>query len=217
MLENGFQLVEKAEIYHQTGIQFMQLNSLFQLLSMKEEADPALEIAQTFLNIPDLFNFWLTGRKASEFTNATTTQCFNPRTNSWAYDLIRSMGLPTRIFQEIIQPGTIYGTLRESLRNECGLNRIPISATASHDTASAIAAIPMNSEKAVFISSGTWSLIGSEIREPVINDNSLKFNFTNEGGAAGRICFLRISPVFGLFKNAGGIGDPGEKNTPTTC
>jgi rhamnulokinase len=191
ILEYGFQILPPAEVYHRTGNQFIKFNSLFQLLALKRCAHPALETARVFLNIPDLFNFWLTGVKASEFTIATTTQCFNLLERRWALELVTEMGLPSGIFQPVVQPGSIYGELRSAVRDDTGIAELPVAAVGSHDTASAVAAIPAEVERYAFISSGTWSLVGSELPEPVINDLSFGFNFTNEGGVGGKYRFLK--------------------------
>jgi rhamnulokinase len=169
----------------------MQINSLYQLLAMKLRNAPALECAEALLTMPDLFNFWLTGRKASEFTIATTTQCYNPVTGDWAWDLLESLEIPRRLFQPIVQPGVILANLRADIGQEVDVINLPVVAVGSHDTASAVAAVPAESERIVFISSGTWSLLGSEISQPVINEQSLAFNFTNEGGIGSRYRFLK--------------------------
>jgi rhamnulokinase len=191
MMEAAFARAPRQEIYRQTGIQFMQLNSLYQLLSMRLMNDPALECASTFLTMPDLFNYWLTGRKANEFTIATTTQCYNPLTADWAWEVLRALDIPLHLFQPIIQPGSILGELEPEIAQEAGLARLQVVAVASHDTASAVAAVPAESERIVFISSGTWSLVGSEVSQPVISEQSLAFDFTNEGGVGGSYRFLK--------------------------
>jgi rhamnulokinase len=189
-------MVPRQEIYQQTGIQFMQLNSLFQLLSMVRSASPALEAAKTFLNMPDLFNFWLSGVKTSEFTIATTTQCYNPQQQNWAYPLLERMGIPGRIFKEIVPPGTVLGTVRGNIRNEPGCQDLMVVATAGHDTACAVAAVPASVPDYLYISSGTWSLIGVEVTEPVISPASLDINLTNEGG---------VGNTYRLLKNIMGM------------
>jgi rhamnulokinase len=191
MMEAAFERVPRAEIYRQTGIQFMQLNSLYQLLAMRLGGDPALDCAATLLAMPDLFNFWLTGRKAAEFTNATTTQCYNPTSADWAWELLDALEIPRRLFQPILQPASILAGLRPEVAAETGTGELPVVAVGSHDTASAVAAVPAQSERIVFISSGTWSLLGSEIPQPVISKQSLAFNFTNEGGIGGGYRFLK--------------------------
>ena len=143
MMEVAYSKVSRAEIFAQTGIQFMPINSLFQLVAMVERGAPALEIAHTFLTIPDLFNYWLTGETACEFSNATTTQCYNPRTRTWASPLLQQLGIPTGIFPNLVQPGTVLGGLRIAAVDLAGLGRpLPVIAPACHDTGSAVAAVP---------------------------------------------------------------------------
>lgn len=191
MLEEAFRRVPREEIFERTGIQFMQINSLYQLLSMAIGGSPALEITETFLTMPDLFNYWLTGRKACEFSNATTTQCYDPREGDWARSLLERLEIPTRIFPEVVPPGTILGELLSSVGKEVGAGRVPVIAPACHDTGSAVAAVPADGSDFVYISSGTWSLMGTELAEPAINADSLAYNFTNEGGVAGTFRFLK--------------------------
>ncbi|HLF72860.1 MAG TPA: rhamnulokinase family protein, partial [Anaerolineales bacterium] len=191
MIEAACRIVPREEIYNQTGIQFMQLNTLFQLFAMRQENHPALQSVKTFLTIPDLFNFWLTGRKANEFTIATTTQCYNPREKRWASELLAALDIPQQIFQPIIPPGTVLEPLRAAVAEEASCPRIPVIAVGCHDTASAVAAVPAEGSDFVYISSGTWSLIGIESREPIISANSLKYNLTNEGGVSDTIRFLK--------------------------
>lgn len=191
MLEAGLKIVPRDRIYQRTGAQFFQLNSLYQLLAQKLTADPALSIAHSFLNMPDLFNFWLTGRKASEYTVASTTQCSDPRQRDWAYDLIEDFGLPAAIFQPMLQPGSIYGELRPSLARQVGIGPLVVAAIGSHDSASAVAAVPADHPRVAFISSGTWSILGTELDQPAITPASLEMNFTNEGGVGGKTRFLK--------------------------
>jgi rhamnulokinase len=191
MMDYAFSHVPQEEIFERTGIQFMQLNSLYQLLSMVKTNSPALAIAKTFLNMPDLFNFFLTGYKVNEFTISTTTQCYDTLQREWAFDLLASLGIPTKIFGEVIPPGTNLGSMRASLADEFGLSSVSVVASAGHDTASAIAAVPASSSDYIYLSSGTWSLLGVEIDQPNISPESMKANMTNEGGAGNKICFLK--------------------------
>ncbi|HID86690.1 MAG TPA: rhamnulokinase [Anaerolineae bacterium] len=197
MMEEAFRRVPREEIFERTGIQFMQLNSLYQLLAMAVQGSPMLDAAQTFLNMPDLFNFWLTGRKASEFTIATTTQCYDPRAGDWAWTMLERLGLPTRIFGEIVPPGTRLGPLHPAVAEETGAGDVPVIATAGHDTAAAVAAVPARGHDYAYISSGTWSLMGVEVDEPLITPQSLAYNFTNEGGVEGTIRLLKN--IMGLW------------------
>jgi rhamnulokinase len=191
MVEAAWRIVPREEIYDQTGIQFMQINTLFQLFAMRQANDPALQIARTFLTMPDLFNFWLTGSKVNEFTIATTTQCYNPREKRWASELLGALDIPSNIFQKIVQPGVVIEKLRASVAADTSCERIPLIAVGSHDTASAVAAVPAKNSDFIYISSGTWSLIGIESAEPIINENSLRYNVTNEGGVCNTIRFLK--------------------------
>ena len=191
MIEAAGEILPLEEIYNQTGIQFMQLNTLFQLFAMRQENDPALQSARTFLTMPDLFNFWLTGRKVNEFTDATTTQCYNPREKRWAFELLAALDIPGHIFGQIVPPGTVLEQLRASVAEDASCERIPVIAIGCHDTASAVAAVPAEGNDFIYISSGTWSLIGIESHQPIINADSLKYNLTNEGGVCDTIRFLK--------------------------
>ena len=189
LLELAFELVSRDEIFARTGIQFMQINSLYQLMALKGSA--GLGEAKTFLMIPDLFNFWLTGRKANEYSNATTTQIYNPSLKDYDREMLARLGLPTDIYPEVVAPGTRLGSLSPSVAEEINLPPIPVIAPACHDTGSAVAAVPMENQQAAYISSGTWSLVGVEVKEPVITPQSLAYNFTNEGGVDGTIRLLK--------------------------
>jgi rhamnulokinase len=192
MLEKAYTKVSKADIYKQTGIQFMQINTLFQLVGMVERKDPMLEQAHTFLMMPDLFNYWLTGQKAVEYSDASTTHMLDAHQRTWAKDMLNELGIPTHIFPEVISPGSVIGHVRPEVMQDLGLTTPTlVVATGSHDTANAVAAIPGLDEESVYISSGTWSLMGVEIAEPIINDDALRLNFTNEGGVFGKIRFLK--------------------------
>ena len=196
-MADTFEIVPKAEIYERTGIQFMQFNSLFQLMAMVKAGSPVLDVAETFLNLPDLLNFWLTGRKVSEFSIATTSQCYDPRAGDWAYDMLEKLGIPTRMFGEIVPSGTVLGPLLASVAEETGLAQVPVIAPATHDTGSAVAAIPMDPDNAIYLSSGTWSLMGIESKVPVIDERMLAYNLTNEGGVDGT--FRLLKNIMGLW------------------
>ncbi len=192
ILERIFLRVPRREIFQATGIQFLQFNSLFQLLAMAEQQSPVLEPADRLLMMPDLFNYFLTGEKKTEFTNATTTQAFDPRRRDWAYPLLEKLGLPSRLFGEVVPPGTRLGKLLPDLAGEIAIPRIPVIAPATHDTGSAVAAVPAEGKSAwAYLSSGTWSILGAEIREPILNDQALACNFTNEGGVEDTFRFLK--------------------------
>jgi rhamnulokinase len=185
MLAEAMRRVPRQQIYDQTGIQFMQINTLYQLLSMVVAQDTQIEAAQTFLTIPDLFNYWLSGRMCCEFTNATTTQCFNPHRRAWALPLLEALGVPTHIFPAVCEPGTLLGSLLPAVADETGIRPIPVIAPACHDTGSAVAAVPVENEDFAWISSGTWSIMGAEVTQPNLSAEALACNFTNEGGVFG--------------------------------
>ncbi len=181
MLEAAFARVPRERIYGRTGIQFMRINTLYQLLSLVESRAAQLEAADTFLTTPDLLNYWLTGEKASEYTIASTTQMLDARTRYWANDLLEPLDIPSRILPEIVQPGTVLGEYQG----------IPVIAPACHDTGSAVAATPADTADYGYISSGTWSLVGLETDEPYLGADALVANVTNEGGVYGRIRLLK--------------------------
>ena len=185
IMEKLFDLVPRRHVFQYTGIQFMQLNTLYQLYAMQLKRDPALKSARRFLNMPDLFNYWLTGVDRSEATIASTTQFFDPATMTWATELLTRLHLPTGMFGEIVPPGTLLGPMIDA-------PHAPVYATAGHDTAAAVAAVPAaEGTNWCYISSGTWSLMGLELDRPVINAESLAANYTNEVGVARTIRFLK--------------------------
>jgi len=201
MLEKTFAAVPREEIFRQTGIQFMQLNSLCQLYAMKLANSPALDSAHTLLFMPDLFNYWLTGRPCVELTIASTSQFYNPTAKDWARDLLKRLNLPAGILPQTVPPGTNLGPLLPEVAESTGLAPgTPVYATACHDTASAVAAVPSEGRHWCYISSGTWSLMGVESDTPVINHQSLALNFTNEIGAAGKIRLLKNIPGLWLLQ-----------------
>ncbi|MEM0003095.1 MAG: rhamnulokinase family protein [Thermoproteota archaeon] len=192
IFEEVFKKVQREEIYYRTGIQFLRINTLYQLYSLVLSKSSMLKAASKFLMIPDLFNYWLSNTKVSEFTDATTTQFYNPSKNNWDYELLEKLNIPTHFLPEIVKPGTVLGTMSKSLVNELNLNsEISVVAPACHDTGSAVAAAPLEDESSVYISSGTWSLVGVEVSKPIINKSSLEYNFTNEGGVFGKFRLLR--------------------------
>lgn len=196
LMEEAARRVPREQIYRTTGIQFMQINTLNQLLAM--EGSPVLGAASTLLTIPDLFNYWLAGEIACEYTNATTTQLLDVETGEWAGDLAGAMGIPDGIFPDVVAPGTILGTLSGRTTHATGLpDSLPVTAVASHDTASAVVAVPASEESFAYISSGTWSLVGMELPRAVVTTQALEANFTNEGGFAGTTRFLKN--VMGLW------------------
>lgn len=186
VMEQVFRRVPRERIYSITGIQFLPFNTLYQLYAACHATPGALERAQALVTIPDLLNYWLTGKLAAEYTNASTTQLIDARARQWATGLMEELGLPARLFQPLVAPGTAIGRLNSGA---------PVIAPACHDTGSAVAAIPLSPETA-YLSSGTWSLLGAEVAQPVMTPEALKLNFTNEGGVCGTIR---------LLKNIGGL------------
>lgn len=196
VVETVLARVSKNEVYQETGIQFMQINTLYQLFAAKRDTPELLKAARTFLTMPDLFHYWLTGNAVCEFTNATTTQMVNAQKRDWARALMEKLELPADIPAEIVEPGTVVGSLSDELAVHAALRGTPVIAPASHDTGSAVAAIAAR-EGTAFISSGTWSLVGTELDSPLINQDALRLNFTNEGGVRGTTRFLKN--VMGLW------------------
>jgi rhamnulokinase len=192
VLEKTFAKVPREEIFAETGIQFMQINTLCQLYAMKLAGSPALRFAKTLLFMPDLFNYWLTGVMRAEVSIASTSQFYNPVKKSWASDLLAKIGIPDTLLPEIVPSGTRLGSLLPTVAEASGVSAdAPVFATACHDTASAVAAVPAEGQDWGYISSGTWSLMGVEADTPVINPSSLALNFTNEIGAQGKIRLLK--------------------------
>jgi len=198
MYDEAFKKVSKEEIFESTGIAFNWFNTLFQLLSAKLSGDVTLKNAKTLLFMPDLFNFFLTGKKKCEYTIASTSQMFDSKTHKWSTDLLEKLGIPTDIYPEIIYPGETVGTLKPELAEELGVGEIPVIAVASHDTGSAVASVPVTDTKDfIYISSGTWSLMGVELDKPNISAEVMEHNFTNEGGVNKTIRFLKN--IMGLW------------------
>ena len=196
MMEKAFGIVSREEIFRHTGLQFMQFNTLYQLLAMKLAGSPLLDIAESLLMVPDLFHWLLTGVKCNEMTDASTSQFYNPVKGDWATELLDRFSLPTRILGRIAQPGTTLGPLRANVAAETGLAAAKVVLPGSHDTASAVMAVPAHSRPGVrpdwcYISLGTWALMGIESPRPVVNDAVLKLNFTNEGGVGGTTRLLK--------------------------
>lgn len=185
VMEKLFAVVPRDEVFAHTGIQFMQLNTLYQFYAEKLNAAPALGCATRLLNMPDLFNYWLTGEARSETTIASTTQFFDPASMTWSTKLLERLGLPAGILGPLVTPGTLLGRTLEA-------PHIPVYASAGHDTAAAVAAVPSEGgDNWCYISSGTWSLMGLELDAPIINAASLAANYTNEVGVAGKVRFLK--------------------------
>ena len=195
-MEQFSAVVPLNRIYRLTGIQFMQFNTLFQLFAAKRDRLPIMDIASDLLFIPDLLNYMLTGIKKTEFTFATTSQLLNPLTGKWEKELFNALGIPVDIMQEIVEPGTVLGPLHKSVADITGMHDARVIAVASHDTGSAIAAIPASDDNFAYISSGTWSLMGIESQVPIITDDSFNYSFTNEGG---------VNHTYRILKNIMGL------------
>lgn len=197
------------ETYTRTGIQYQKFNTLYQLVALRKEHPDYLERAKSFLMIPDYLNFLLTGVKRNEYTNATTTGLVNAETKDWDYELIRRLELPENIFRPIVMPGTVLGTLRPEIAEKVGA-RPEVIAPATHDTGSAFLAVPARDEQAIFLSSGTWSLMGCENREAITTAQSRQENFTNEGGYDYRFRYLRN--IMGLWMMQNVRKEAGRRN-----
>ena len=197
IMDAAFCTVPQAELFGRTGIQFMRFNTLFQLLALQRDRSPLLDAADTMLLVPDLFHYWLTGIKANEYTDASTSQLIDPHTRTWAVDVVRRFALPERILGSLVQPGTVLGPVRPSVTAQTGVAGVPVIAPATHDTAAAVAAVPASGDSWAYISSGTWSLMGVETQQPLTDDRAHRVNFTNEGGVGGTIRLLKN--IMGLW------------------
>ena len=190
-------IIPDGELFARTGIAFNSFNTLYQLYAMKEEGDPALESAQDLLFLPDLLAYFLTGKKGTEYTIASTSQLLDPFKRDWDRELMEKLGIPAHIFGEVKLPGTVRGTLLPEIAKECGVAQIPVIAIGGHDTASAVAAVPAQEKDFAYISSGTWSLLGAEVQKPLCTEGVMKANYTNEGGVDGSIRLLKN--IMGLW------------------
>ncbi len=189
--EEFFKQMPREQVYGLTGIQIMNFNSLFQLATIKKNGSSVLPIADKILFIPDALSYMLTGKMVTEYTFASTSQMLNPKTKQFEPQLMNLLGLKEDVFNKIVYPGTLVGTLTQSIKEQTGLGDIPVIAVAGHDTASAVAAVPAENKNFAYLSSGTWSLMGIEVDEPIISEESFQLNFTNEGGVEGTIRFLK--------------------------
>ena len=196
MDEKVYEIIPEEKLYERTGIQKQIFNTIYQLMAVKSNNPEILEHAETMLMIPEYFNYLLTGEKASEYTNATTTQLVSPETKDWDYELIDMLGYNKEMFQPVSMPGTVVGEFTQDIQNEVGFN-CKVVLPATHDTGSAVLAVPTNDDNAIYISSGTWSLMGIERKEADCSEKSCEMNFTNEGGYAGRFRYLKN--IMGLW------------------
>jgi rhamnulokinase len=196
VMERFFSKIPRERLYQLTGIQFIPFNTVFQLYSMVLNKNPQLKLASSLLFMPDLFNYFFTGIKKTEFTFATTSQLYNPRTGHWDDEIFEQLAVPMTLMQDVVPPGTIMGHLTGNVSVQTGLKTTPVVAVANHDTGSAVAAVPASSENFAYISSGTWSLMGIESGTPIITGKTLSYNITNEGGICG---------TFRVLKNIAGL------------
>ena len=198
-MDKAFQLVGEKRLYEVTGIQFMALNTLYQLVAQKDADPSVLDKAERLLFTPDLMHYMFTGQALNEASIASTSQMVDPRTGQWATELLEALDLPTHFLGEIVPAGTVIGTIKPEIAEQAGVSSdIQVIAPAAHDTASAVAAVPADPETSwCYLSSGTWSLMGAELDKPHISDKSLELDFTNEGGVDGKIRFLKN--IFGLW------------------
>jgi len=200
IMDKAFRKVPRSEIFAQTGLQFMQFNSLFQLLALQQNTPELLECADSLLFMPDFIHWALCGSREVEFTIASTSQCLNPVTRTWATGLLKKFGLPAKLFPNIVPPGTKLGKLRPELADKTGLSQLKVVAPPSHDTASAVAGVPTaNTGKSnwAYLSSGTWSLMGVEVKKASLNKRTEELNLTNEGGIDGTYRLLKN--IMGLW------------------
>ncbi|OPX46039.1 rhamnulokinase [Ruminiclostridium hungatei] len=192
-----FRLISRETVYNSTGIQHMRINTIFQLAYVAKHQPELMENAETLLLIPDLLAYFLTGKKCSEVTNASTTSLFNPETYSWCFDICEKLGIKQGVLPEIIYPGEMYGTLSKELCEELSCGEVPVIAVPTHDTASAVVSAPAVNRDFVYISCGTWSLLGIESDRPIVGKESMEANFTNEIGFDNKIRFLKN--IMGLW------------------
>ena len=197
MIEKAFELMDKRQIYENSGIQFMQLNTVYQLLSMKLSRSDVLAKAQKAMMIADLVSYFLCGKAYTEYSLGSTSQLMDMRTGRWSNKIFEELSLPIEIMPELLESGTIVGQLTEDICREFGCKPINIVAVGSHDTASAVAAVPAKKGNWAYLSSGTWSLMGIETKKAIINGASFKYSFTNEGGVENTIRFLKN--IMGLW------------------
>ena len=191
IMEKTFKKMSREDIYQLTGIQFLQFNTIFQLMSLVESKSAVLESTDQLLFIPDLMNYFLTGQRGAEYTIASTSQLLNAKTRQWESTIFQKLGIPQQIMPLIQEPGTIRGQLLPDIADETGLGSLDVIATSAHDTASAVAAVPAQEQNWAYLSSGTWSVIGVELDQPIITEASAQYNFTNEGGVGRKIRFLQ--------------------------
>ncbi len=197
MIEEADKIIPLKKMYEMTGIQFMELNTVFQLLSLAKKRPHILERADKLLFMPDLFGYMLTGKKTTEYSIATTSQLVDINTKGWSAEIFNKLGIPQDIMCDIVKSGTVLGELSDSVCEECGLDKIKVISVCGHDTQSAITAVPCPDKQFAFISSGTWSLFGTELENPIVNEKAFETNVTNEGGYGESTGFLKN--IIGLW------------------
>lgn len=197
MIDKACEVVPKEEIYRRTGIQFMQFNTLYQLYALSQTRPELLERAETMLFMPDLLNYFLTGEKHSEYSIASTAQMLDINTGDWDRDLLDKLGIPHHFLADIIDGGTVVGMLKDEICDEVQINPIPVISVAAHDTGSAVISAPAQTDNFAFLSSGTWSLLGTELKKPIVSDKAAELEYSNEGGFNRTIRFLKN--IMGLW------------------
>ena len=197
LVDEAFKTMPKEKLYGITGIQFMELNTLFQLISLKKYRPWMLERADKMLFMPDLFGYMLTGKMCAEYSIASTSQLIDLDKRTWSKEILDAFGIKESIFAPIVQPGTVLGELSKEICEECGVDPVPVISVCGHDTQSAITSVPCENGDFAFLSSGTWSLFGTELDKPIVNETSMNINITNEGGFDGSTGFLKN--IIGLW------------------
>ena len=197
LVDEAFKTMPKEKLYGITGIQFMELNTLFQLISLKKYRPWMLERADKMLFMPDLFGYMLTGKMCAEYSIASTSQLIDLDKRTWSKEILDAFGIKESVFAPLVQPGTVLGELSKEICEECGVDPVPVISVCGHDTQSAITSVPCEDGDFAFLSSGTWSLFGTELEKPIVNETSMNINITNEGGFDGSTGFLKN--IIGLW------------------
>ena len=197
LVDEAFKTMPKEKLYGITGIQFMELNTLFQLISLKKYRPWMLERADKMLFMPDLFGYMLTGKMCAEYSIASTSQLIGLDKRTWSNEILDAFGIKDSVFAPLVQPGTVLGELSKEICEECGVDPVPVISVCGHDTQSAITSVPCEDGDFAFLSSGTWSLFGTELDKPIVNETSMNINITNEGGFDGSTGFLKN--IIGLW------------------
>lgn len=197
LVDEAFKTMPKEKLYGITGIQFMELNTLFQLISLKKYRPWMLERAEKMLFMPDLFGYMLTGKMCAEYSIASTSQLIDLDKKTWSKEILDTFGIKESVFAPLVQPGTVLGELSKEVCEECGVDPVPVISVCGHDTQSAITSVPCEDGDFAFLSSGTWSLFGTELDKPIVNETSMNINITNEGGFDGSTGFLKN--IIGLW------------------